>query len=640
MSKGLNMRKKYFDRFSWDLCALATRAWFPGTNGLRPPEGLVPVWLLPRLASKGAAEAGKRLSSLSVAKDGCGRSRQVTSPRPAVSWGCATWVNVHTPFSPASFGEEPFLSTSARPSLLEPGRQLAHDYRPEPGQARCQVCRPTQLGHFCGLLLTPTGPSQPLYLTVLLHQAGQPRGWGPKDGPHRAPVCCSTNQHRSGGHGTRETRRAFRGHQMDAETGSTGGADVLGENAGQRRTELGWWLPKGPQRSLRPAWGSSTLFCIGLDKTLQALQVTSQSAVKAQKWPQTTCLAFTHLQCSAGFSTLGTAGDPPWGSASAGLGRIQESAFLPRPQVMLPANLLAGTPLLVQASHECPCDDTTSPATPDAGRNPLGSSICPLELTAGHFPNKLGSSHFCILSTRPGPGEARTGAKMNSLSLARVSLGAASSRSTTETWWQPRTGAPLGQGPTEEPLLWGERPHCKAVEKGPQPDGMSKVTSGGHLPLLGSQADALVRTSVYSTGRAAVHWAARPDSQWLRVHLGVRQIQSSRSQARGPTHPTQESPFFVKSSRCPGAHPRGPRPGAPLTLLEALLFPRGLAERGRRDEDEPALGHVHGLQVLHHALQVRNVLLQGDVLLGVLVCLGGMWMLQPKGRIVMWMTGR
>ena len=57
-------------------------------------------------------------------------------------------------------------------------------------------------------------------------------------------------------------------------------------------------------------------------------------------------------------------------------------------------------------------------------------------------------------------------------------------------------------------------------------------------------------------------------------------------------------------------------------MREALLFPRGLTERGRRDENDPALGHVHGPQVLHHAPQIRRVLVQRDVLLGVLVCWG------------------
>lgn len=38
-----------------------------------------------------------------------------------------------------------------------------------------------------------------------------------------------------------------------------------------------------------------------------------------------------------------------------------------------------------------------------------------------------------------------------------------------------------------------------------------------------------------------------------------------------------------------------------LTLLEALLCPRSLTERGRCDEDEPALRHVHRPQVPHHA---------------------------------------
>lgn len=74
--------------------------------------------------------------------------------------------------------------------------------------------------------------------------------------------------------------------------------------------------------------------------------------------------------------------------------------------------------------------------------------------------------------------------------------------------------------------------------------------------------------------------------------------------------------FWTPQNR---AH-RRPRP---LTLREALLFPGRLAERGRRDEQDAALGDVHRLQVLHHALQVRLVLVQGDVLLGVLLCSGG-----------------
>ena len=70
-----------------------------------------------------------------------------------------------------------------------------------------------------------------------------------------------------------------------------------------------------------------------------------------------------------------------------------------------------------------------------------------------------------------------------------------------------------------------------------------------------------------------------------------------------------------------------------LTLLEALLRPRGLAEWGWCDEDEPALGHVHGPQVPHHAPQVRHELLQGHVLLGVLVCSGGRQTRQPQSRL-------
>lgn len=39
-----------------------------------------------------------------------------------------------------------------------------------------------------------------------------------------------------------------------------------------------------------------------------------------------------------------------------------------------------------------------------------------------------------------------------------------------------------------------------------------------------------------------------------------------------------------------------------LTLQEALLLPRSLPEWGRRDENDPVLRDIHGLQVLHHAL--------------------------------------
>lgn len=52
-----------------------------------------------------------------------------------------------------------------------------------------------------------------------------------------------------------------------------------------------------------------------------------------------------------------------------------------------------------------------------------------------------------------------------------------------------------------------------------------------------------------------------------------------------------------------------------LTLREALLFPRCLTEGGWRDENDPVLRDIHGPQVLHDALQIRHVLVQGDVLL-------------------------
>lgn len=49
--------------------------WWSGPTGLLPPGDFARAWLLLRLASKGTAEAGKRLSSLSEAKDGRTQTR-------------------------------------------------------------------------------------------------------------------------------------------------------------------------------------------------------------------------------------------------------------------------------------------------------------------------------------------------------------------------------------------------------------------------------------------------------------------------------------------------------------------------------------------------------------------------------------
>lgn len=144
-------------------------------------------------------------------------------------------------------------------------------------------------------------------------------------------------------------------------------------------------------------------------------------------------------------------------------------------------------------------------------------------------------------------------------------------------------------------------------------------------------------------------------------------------QARGPAHPEGGSLFCVDGSqdireavlfkrlftehrlawiyrpREPEAHgldtpthlgpPWASCPARPVsvrvfTFREALLFPRCLTERGRRDENDPVLGDVHGPEILHYALQIRHVLVQGNVLLGVLICSGGRWILQPKRRFV------
>lgn len=109
---------------------------------------------------------------------------------------------------------------------------------------------------------------------------------------------------------------------------------------------------------------------------------------------------------------------------------------------------------------------------------------------------------------------------------------------------------------------------------------------------------------------------------------GEGALTSSKGQASGPTWQSRLR-LPRGSSRCgPGCAAWSPRrerpcrtPGRPgPTLRQALPLPGGLAERGRRDEHDPALGDVHGPQVLHHAPQVRHVLVQGDVLLGVLLC--------------------
>lgn len=59
-----------------------------------------------------------------------------------------------------------------------------------------------------------------------------------------------------------------------------------------------------------------------------------------------------------------------------------------------------------------------------------------------------------------------------------------------------------------------------------------------------------------------------------------------------------------------------------FTFGKALLLPSWLLKRGRRYQNDPVLSDVDGLQVLHHALQVRRVFLQRNVLLRVQICRG------------------
>lgn len=54
----------------WQLLQVNGQTGFSVSNGPHLPEDLVPVWLLLRLASTGAAKARRRLSSLSEARGG------------------------------------------------------------------------------------------------------------------------------------------------------------------------------------------------------------------------------------------------------------------------------------------------------------------------------------------------------------------------------------------------------------------------------------------------------------------------------------------------------------------------------------------------------------------------------------------
>lgn len=57
-----------------------------------------------------------------------------------------------------------------------------------------------------------------------------------------------------------------------------------------------------------------------------------------------------------------------------------------------------------------------------------------------------------------------------------------------------------------------------------------------------------------------------------------------------------------------------------LTFQDAFLLPGCFVQRGRGDENDSLLGDAHRCQVLHHVPQVRAVLIQWYMLLGVLTC--------------------